>query len=66
MARTLTDVDRLEYIKHPYKCPICDSEDITAGEMDFGNNQAWQNITCSRCDAKWTDIYTLTDVEMVE
>lgn len=53
------------YIKSGYtKCPKCKSENIEGGSVEIDCNGASQDVTCLDCNAEWTDIYTLTDVEI--
>jgi formate dehydrogenase maturation protein FdhE len=46
------------------QCPLCGSDDISAGSVDIEGGSAVQEVTCSECDTVWNDRYTLTDVEL--
>lgn len=60
----LTEDQKQNYLKGDSgKCPYCGDSDITGGFVEISGNQAWQECGCSACDASWTDIYTLSDVE---
>jgi len=52
------------YLTHSSCCPICDSENISAGSIDMGDDSAWQSVTCMECGAEWTDIYNLIGVDI--
>ena len=53
------------YIKrNGANCLYCESHELTTGpcgQDDFG---IAQEVSCGDCGKKWTDIYTLTDVEV--
>jgi hypothetical protein len=44
-------------------CPACQGNDITGDSVQIDDNRASQSVGCSDCDAEWTDVYTLSDVE---
>lgn len=56
-----------QYLKNPYKCPKCNSENISASEVEFiDGGEVIQNIDCLDCCAKWRDIYKLKEYEKRE
>jgi formate dehydrogenase maturation protein FdhE len=52
-----------EYLKYPDKCPFCDSENTTGGDIDFSGINAWRNIKCNSCLKEWTEEFTITNIE---
>ena len=56
-----------QYVAYPYKCPKCDSGNISASETEFiDGGEAIQNVDCLDCGAKWRDIYKLKQYEKRE
>jgi hypothetical protein len=53
-----------QYLKNSVQCPICESSNIEGGSMDINGTTAEQSISCADCDAEWTDIYYLRNVEI--
>jgi len=43
-------------------CPCCGSTQMNGGSIDLGGGQASQSISCLRCDARWTDVYVLSNM----
>ena len=63
----LTKKQIKEYLKNPNVCLFCKSDDIIGVEqMDADFNQAWRNIICNKCGKEWTEIFTMTDVEIIK
>ena len=60
----MTKKQKKDYLESPSHCPKCKGINITGGHIEVDGETAWQNITCEDCDASWSDIYTLSDVEM--
>lgn len=47
-------------------CPYCGSRDISiSGVFDADGLHGWQDAVCGNCEKKWTDMYTLVDIEKV-
>lgn len=40
-------------------CPVCESEDISAGTLEVDGTQVWSTVTCAACESKWDDVFTL-------
>jgi len=57
------DEVRSKYLGHPYFCPWCGCENISAGQLTSEFNYAWQNIICLECRGEWSDVFELVDVE---
>jgi len=56
-----------QYVKHPYQCPKCNSENISAGERDYiADGEMTQDVDCLDCGAKWRDFYKLKEYEKRE
>lgn len=50
-----------EYVaKKGAVCPVCGTDDITGGDIDFAEGSIEQQIRCDRCGAEWQDDYDLT------
>ena len=45
------------------ECPYCGSEDIVGATIQIGSGDAYQLMSCSSCEKKWYDLYTLTGYE---
>lgn len=60
----MDDKQKAEYLQSPYHCPYCNSDRIVA--LEFHADSFTQTVYCPDCKRKWTDIYTLTDVEPLE
>jgi predicted RNA-binding Zn-ribbon protein involved in translation (DUF1610 family) len=63
----LTLEQKSQYLKEPYKCPKCQTIEITGGvlEVEVSSCQAWQSCKCDNCGFEWNDVYTLTDIEEI-
>jgi len=59
----LTDKQKRDYLFCPYCCPFCGSTAVGANGHALGIARRRQKTRCRTCGAKWTDVYTLTDVE---
>ncbi len=46
-------------------CPLCGSDNIAAGKLDSEGREAWQEVKCNNCKARWNDIFTLTGYERI-
>lgn len=61
----LTPDERRKYTKTGFnRCPICKGTKIHTSPPQADANQMWQDITCVECHCNYTDIYTLSDVEV--
>jgi len=59
------DLRRRHYLNgNTNGCPICDSPNIEGGSLEADGNNVWQVITCGDCYAEWTDVFTLSDIEV--
>ena len=59
----LTEEQRTKYLVVPYLCPYCGSDGLSLGKLNADINRAVQNISCRHCKKRWTNIYTLAQVE---
>lgn len=48
------------------ECPLCGSHEITGGHVEVETGQAWQQVTCDRCGARWNEIYNIAGVELLD
>ena len=61
----LTAKEKKAYIESDQSnCPKCGSWDIEGSSVEIDSSGAWQPVSCNECEAEWTDIYSLTSVEM--
>jgi transposase-like protein len=51
------------YVKHPYNCPYCQSENIGIIDRDSELDFISQKCKCQDCSKVWVEIYQLTDIE---
>ena len=58
---TLTDEQKRVYLAaNGVRCPRCGYEQVEGGNVDIDAGSARQPVWCLRCNAEWTDVYTLT------
>lgn len=48
----ITEGQQEAYLEDPNTCPFCNGRELNTGETDFGDAEAWRNITCSSCKRK--------------
>ena len=50
------------------KCPVpgCECEQIEGGPVNIDAGVAWQEVSCTKCNAIWKDRYQLIAVDMIE
>ena len=39
------------------QCPFCKGQGIEGNSVQVEGAEAWQAITCQRCEGTWTDVY---------
>jgi hypothetical protein len=59
----LTREQKNKYLASPDICPYCGSDKLSLGKVSAEVNQTVQNISCSQCKKRWTNIYALTHME---
>jgi len=59
----LTEEQKNKYLISPYLCPYCGSDQLSLGKVTADVNRAVQNISCTQCKKRWTNIYELTRIE---
>lgn len=52
-----------EYLALPGTCPACSSCDIVGDSIVVEENEVYQRVSCSVCNAVWMDIYKLIAYE---
>ena len=62
----LTIEQKNDYLADDNQCPICQSDNIEGNGFGSDNKQAWHEILCLDCGARWNDIFQLVDVELLE
>jgi transposase-like protein len=57
-----------EYVQHGgLKCPSCGAGNVEGQKgVEIDGGTAWQSVSCTDCDATWTDLYTLTGYDDLE
>lgn len=45
-------------------CPCCGSENIEGEDFDFEGNS--REVSCTDCNARWNELFTLTGFELIE
>ena len=57
---SVSDFDVQRYIKNPNLCPFCSAPSLVAEELkNVKAHLMSQNVSCTECDEKWVDVYTL-------
>lgn len=64
--RALREETKKKYLEHPYECPFCGSENISALEVDGEYDTLWRDVLCDDCKKMWSEIYKLVDIETEE
>jgi C4-type Zn-finger protein len=59
----LTEQQKTDYLNSSSLCPYCKSSNINAERIEADGESAWGEVECEDCGERWTDVYTLTDVE---
>jgi len=59
----MNETQKKAYLNDSTKCPFCQSNQIEGSSVEISNNRAYQTVSCNDCDKRWSDIYTLSDVE---
>lgn len=53
------------YVKNKgMKCPFCGKSSIEGSSIEIDGGIAWQDVYCTDCEAEWTDLYTLTGIQI--
>lgn len=66
MKTKLTRRDVFAYVENGFsKCPFCKSPDVSGDSVEVDSRNAEQSVSCAKCGAEWTDVYTLSDVIVV-
>lgn len=61
-----------DYLKIAYMnsggvyCVFCKSEDLHVSSIENAGMDARGEVKCNKCGKRWTDIYTLVDIELEE
>jgi len=55
-----------EYLKNPDNCPFCDHDVVGGNGFDTHSTAAYREIECNRCGKKWTETFTITNIEEVK
>jgi transcription elongation factor Elf1 len=59
----LTKRQARKYVREGWgHCPYCGSDEVEGDSLDAEGNHVYQVCTCCKCEAAWTDEYTLTGV----
>lgn len=60
MNESLTDEQKNEYVKHPYACPFCGSENLLS--KDFVPRERCIPVVCLDCEKGFNEEYSLTGI----
>lgn len=63
MKTKITKQGRLKLAKNS-QCVHCKSDQIEGGHVAVEAGEAWQYVQCLDCRQSWTEIYTMTTVEV--
>lgn len=47
-------------------CPVCQSDNITGGDITVNEGFVLQDVYCSDCESEWTDRYKLIGYDSLE
>lgn len=64
--KKFTDAKKKKYLKKAVGCPKCGAIDISGEGFEVDGNTFSQVVVCHKCDCVWTDIYTLSDVVILD
>lgn len=39
------------------KCPICEGEHLDSTDLDFVNEELFEYMVCTDCNATWTNVW---------
>ena len=59
----LTQDQKSKYLASPHRCPYCGSDELSLGKAAAEINRTVQSILCRQCKKRWTNIYTLMQLE---
>jgi hypothetical protein len=62
----LTEQQRTDYLNNSSECPFCHSDNIEADHIEADGESAFGEVSCLDCGKRWNDVYTLTDVEVID
>lgn len=57
-----------KYLRNPFACPFCGSDEISAGEKEAVNSEMTQIVHCDnqKCRKSWKEIYRIAGIEETE
>jgi transposase-like protein len=55
-----------EYIKNPYFCPKCKSDEIRKTGDYYQDNNYSITYTCRDCDSEWEEVYKLVTIQSLD
>jgi len=65
--KKLTNKQKKSYLKNNYgSCPKCKSNDIEGSSVEIDGKETYQEVRCLECDLAWRDIYTLSNIEVID
>lgn len=47
-------------------CPVCDSENITGGQVDTDTGVCWQSVQCDECLSEWQEVYNFSYIDNIK
>lgn len=64
---SLTDQQRAQYLYNPVFCPVCKEtgDHLEWGDVEpYGTADCFRAANCETCKSSWTEIYSVTHVEV--
>lgn len=66
MPRELTAEEKRKYLEDDSSvCPFCGGN-VIGGSVEITGGGACQRVSCEDCGARWSDVYTLKDIEVLD
>ncbi len=47
-------------------CPICGSDDISAGRIEYADGVVWSEVECKACGAEWQEVFEMVSCDFSE
>jgi transcription elongation factor Elf1 len=66
MSTGITEKQKAAYLKNPNRCIFCKSTELSVEGGEVNDKSYYEYVLCDKCGKSWTDIYTLTDLEVEE
>ena len=65
--KDLTNNEKADYLSKGGRCcPHCGDDELSGGMVNVEEDRAYQDITCTSCKRRWTDIHQLIDIRLID